>query len=199
MEQRRLLVLAQTRRDDERRKEALRQAFVDEEVNVQRVKEDRERHQMLMKEKKDLKTAMKLENVNRIKRIAEYKRLETLRNIHEADKRIEMMINRKSEIVEARRTNAISVKITKDNLIKVMEDAKANGNKASKLIKKFLNGGSITEGASTGGGSKGSSKKKLTVGRSKTVPLSKRERVFQPTPPTAIVIYVIMIPLLLFN
>jgi hypothetical protein len=172
MEQRRLLVLAQTRRDDERRKEALRQAFVDEEVNVQRVKEDRERHQMLMKEKKDLKTAMKLENVNRIKRIAEYKRLETLRNIHEADKRIEMMINRKSEIVEARRTNAISVKITKDNLIKVMEDAKANGNKASKLIKKFLNGGSITEGASTGG-SKGSSKKKLTVGRSKTVPLSK--------------------------
>ena len=50
---------------------------------------------MLAKEKADLKTQMKLENVNRIKRIAEYRRLETLRAIHEGDKRIDQMLKRK--------------------------------------------------------------------------------------------------------
>jgi hypothetical protein len=179
MEQRRLLVLAQTRRDEERKKQARIQSFIDQEINVQRVREDRERHQMLMKEKKDLKTAMKLENVNRIKRIAEYKRLETLRNIHEGDKRIDMMLNRKAEIVEARRANAISVKITKDNLIKVMEDAKANGNKASKLIKKFLSSGSVTSETGEGKKKKGQRKR---ISQAKTAPLSDSTQPLGPKP-----------------
>ena len=117
MEQRRLMVLAQTRRDEERRKEQLRQSFQDEEVNVQRVKEARERNHMLAREKKELKIAMKLENVNRMKRIAEYKRLETLRQIHEGDKRINSMLARKMEIVQTRKANALNVKIAKDAMV----------------------------------------------------------------------------------
>ena len=53
---------------------------------------------------------MKLENVNRVKRIQEYKRLETLRRIHEGDKRIAGMMDRKTEIVETRKKNALQVK-----------------------------------------------------------------------------------------
>lgn len=174
MEQRRLMVLAQTRRDEERRREALRQSFADEEVNVQRVKEARERHHMLVKEKKNLQTAMKLENVHRIKRIGEYTRLETLRQIHEGDKRIEQMLKRKGDIVEQRKMNAQSVKIAKDNLLKVMEDARANGNKASKLIKEFMAPPSSdllgsSSGSGGGGGDAGAAKKKkkkLALGRS---------------------------------
>jgi len=163
MEQRRLMVLAQTRRDEERRMESLRQAFVDEEVNVMRVKEARERSHMLTKEKKELKIAMKLENVNRIKRIQEYRRLETLRQIHEGDKRIDSMLNRKAEIVETRKLNAQNVKIQKDNLIRVMEDAKANGNKASKLIKNFLNKSTSSEDGGGGGGSPSSKQTKKAL------------------------------------
>ena len=46
--------------------------FLAEEDNVQRVREATERQQMLNREKKNLRTSMKLENVNRIKRIQEY-------------------------------------------------------------------------------------------------------------------------------
>ena len=178
MEQRRLMVLAQTRRDDERRREALRQSFADEEINVQRVKEARERHHMLAKEKKNLQAAMKLENVNRIKRIDEYKRLETLRQIHEGDKRIEQMLKRKDDIVEQRKMNAQTVKIAKDNLVKVMEEARANGNKASKLMKGIMappssstsDGGGAAAFMGSSGGEGKKKKKKLALGRSSSGP-----------------------------
>ena len=138
MEQRRLMVLAQTRRDEERRKEDLVRSFADEEVNIKRVREARERNQMLIKEKKDLRTAMKLENVNRIKRIQEYRRLETLRRIHEGDKRITSMLARKQDIVDTRKQNALKVKIQKDNLVRVMDEAKAKGTSAAKMIKTIM-------------------------------------------------------------
>ena len=132
------MVLAQTRRDEERRKEDLVRSFADEEVNIKRVREARERNQMLIKEKKDLRTAMKLENVNRIKRISEYRRLETLRRIHEGDKRIGAMLQRKQEIVQTRKQNALNVKIQKDNLVRVMDEAKAKGTSAAKMIKTIM-------------------------------------------------------------
>jgi len=159
MEQRRLMVLAQTRRDEERHKEQMRQNFIDEEINVQRVKEARERNRMLETHKKDLKVAMKLENVERIKRIGEYKRLETLRQIHEADKRIDQMLQRKTEIVESRKANAMTAKIQKDHLVKVMDEARTNGNKASKLIKQFLAPKSDSGGPGSSGSLGGTGKK----------------------------------------
>jgi len=139
MEQRRLMVLAQTRREEEKRKEHLMERFLAEEDNVQRVREATERQQMLNREKKNLRTSMKLENVNRIKRIQEYKRLETLRRIHEGDKRIDEMMTRKADIVAARKHNALQVKIQKDQLMGMMEEAKRNGSKATKMITNFLN------------------------------------------------------------
>ena len=83
--------------------------FEEEELNVQRVKEARDRNHMLQREKKTLRTSMKLENVSRVKRIQEYKRLETLRRIHEGDKRISEMMERKTDIVETRKKNALQV------------------------------------------------------------------------------------------
>lgn len=76
---------------------------------MQRVKEARDRNHMLQREKKTLRTSMKLENVSRVKRIQEYKRLETLRRIHEGDKRISEMMERKTDIVETRKKNALQV------------------------------------------------------------------------------------------
>jgi len=171
MEQRRLMVLAQTRRDEERRREELRQSFADEEINVQRVKEARERNHMLAREKKELKTAMKLENVNRIKRIAEYKRLETLRAIHEGDKRIDTMMKRKTEIVAARKANAINVKIAKDNMVAAMEEARKSGNKATALIKQFLSPAASGPGSAMGSTGRNSKAGKKALGfGSRTAP-----------------------------
>ena len=47
MEQRRLMVVAQARRDEERHKEDLQERFEEEELNVQRVREARDRNHML--------------------------------------------------------------------------------------------------------------------------------------------------------
>eukprot|EP00620_Florenciella_sp_RCC1587_P018944 CAMPEP_0182573454 /NCGR_PEP_ID=MMETSP1324-20130603/20224_1 /TAXON_ID=236786 /ORGANISM="Florenciella sp., Strain RCC1587" /LENGTH=611 /DNA_ID=CAMNT_0024788569 /DNA_START=90 /DNA_END=1925 /DNA_ORIENTATION=- len=162
MEQRRLMVVAQARRDEERRKEELQERFEEEELNVQRVKEARDRNHMLQREKKTLRTSMKLENVNRVKRIQEYKRLETLRRIHEGDKRISEMMERKTDIVETRKKNALQVKIQKDMLMHMMDEAKTNGTKATKMIKEFLETGE--GGGGGGGGSKKKSKKKAITG-----------------------------------
>ena len=49
------------------------------------------------------------------------------------------MMTRKADIVAARKHNALQVKIQKDQLMGMMEEAKRNGSKATKMITNFLN------------------------------------------------------------
>ena len=134
-EQRRLMVLNQARRDEEQRKEDLLGRFELEEENVRRVREARNREHTIVREKKILRNQMKLENVERIRRIAEYRRLEYLRKIHEADRRTTEMMERKEKLVATRKQNALAIKVQKDRLMAVMEAARSNGARASKLLR----------------------------------------------------------------
>ena len=87
-EQRLAMILNATRRQEEERKEDLLAKFELEEENVQRVRAARSGFNVVAHEKQRLRLQMKLENVERIKRIAEYRRLETFGKIHEGDRRI---------------------------------------------------------------------------------------------------------------
>ena len=129
-EQRREMVVAQARGEEERHKDELLERFELEETNVQRVRGRRTRIRVINAEKKSLRNIMKLENVERIKRIQEYRRLETLRKIHEGDHRTEEMMERKQSIIEARKRNALAIKIQKDGLMRIMDEAKSNGARA---------------------------------------------------------------------
>lgn len=133
-EQRRVMVLTQARRDEEKRKEDLLGRFDFEEDNVRRVRSARARDHAVVREKQRLRTQMKLENVERMRRIAEYKRLEHLRKIHEADRRTSEMVERKEELISTRKHNAVQIKMQKDALLEVMEHARSSGQQASKLI-----------------------------------------------------------------
>jgi len=116
-EQRLAMILNATRRQEEERKEDLLAKFELEEENVQRVRAARSGSNVVAHEKQRLRLQMKLENVERIKRIAEYRRLETLRKIHEGDRRIQEMIERRERTVQTRKANAIVVKRKKDRLM----------------------------------------------------------------------------------
>lgn len=151
-EQRRVMVLAQTRREEEQRKEDLLGRFELEEENVRRVKEARGAQNLITREKKLLRNQMKLENVERIRRIAEYRRLETLRQIHEADRRTSEMIDRKEKLVMTRKQNAVQIKRQKDKLMEVMEKARSNGAQAHKMLESVTS--SMNMGSTAGSISK---------------------------------------------
>lgn len=168
-EQRREMVVAQARGEEEKRKDELLERFELEEANVQRVREAQNRIRVINCEKKSLRNIMKLENVERIKRIQEYRRLETLRKIHEGDHRTEEMMQRKNTIVEARKRNALQIKMQKDGLMRIMEEAKSNGARASKLIKdsvKALNGPPGTMKRSKSAAATGSAKSSMKRSKS---------------------------------
>lgn len=52
----------------------------------QQVQEVRQKDQFIAKERKELRTQMKLENVQRVKRMTEYTRMGTLKKIEDSDK-----------------------------------------------------------------------------------------------------------------
>ena len=133
-EQRLAMILNATRRQEEERKEDLLAKFELEEENVQRVRAARSGSNVVAHEKQRLRLQMKLENVERIKRIAEYRRLETLRKIHEGDRRIQEMIERRERTVQTRKANAIMVKRKKDKLMEVMERARSDANNAERIL-----------------------------------------------------------------
>lgn len=84
-EQRRRMILLETQREEEKKKEFMLQKFEEEEMHLEEVEARRLREQELLKEKKKIRTSMKLENVDRVYRANEYKRMETLKKIEKND------------------------------------------------------------------------------------------------------------------
>jgi hypothetical protein len=85
-EQRRRMIMMQQRKEEERIAEALLQKFDEEEENVQMAQELRNRELDLMKEKKNLRTQIKYENVERVMRQNEYKKTVVLKKIENTDR-----------------------------------------------------------------------------------------------------------------
>ena len=115
-------------------KEMLRRKFEEDEKKVNMIQAMKDKEMTLLKEERELNLQMKRDNVERIKRMQEYKRLETMRKIAENDMRIEDMLKTKEELAKTRRKNAVQAKIKKDKLMQILEKSKKSGEKAIKKI-----------------------------------------------------------------
>ncbi len=115
-------------------KEFLMKKFHDDEKKVAIMQTMKEKEMALMKEERELHLQMKRDNVERIKRMQEYKRLETVRKISENDMRTEKMLKTKEELAKTRRKNAVQAKIKRDKLMQILEKSKTSGGKAIKKI-----------------------------------------------------------------
>ncbi len=73
-------------RAEEKKKHEMLNQFEEEERHVQEVFEMRKRELDLQNEKKKLNLQLKHDNVDRVKRMGEYKRFNTLKKIEDTDK-----------------------------------------------------------------------------------------------------------------
>ena len=156
MEQKRQLALQATREKEEMDKEMMLQKFDNDAKFVEQLNQVRGKEHALLKEKENLNKQLKQENVERIKRIQEYKRLETLKKISEGDRRTEEMMKRKGEIIQQRRIAGLKTKMQKDQIMEVLESTRANGGRAIKMLTAVLQDDK--------GGKKKKKKKKASTG-----------------------------------
>ena len=71
---------------EEERKAEMLNKFEEEEYHVEEVFANRKHELDLVREKKKLNLSMKKDNVERVKRMQEYERLNTLKKIEDVDK-----------------------------------------------------------------------------------------------------------------
>ncbi|RHY74453.1 hypothetical protein DYB30_003686 [Aphanomyces astaci] len=140
MERKRQMVLEEARREDERKKHMLLEKQREVDENVQSVQEAHSRELYLRREQRSIHKQLKLSNVDRMKRIQEYKRLETLRKIREAEERTELMLQQKVDLVRQRKQASVRSKIQRDAIVETMELVKITKKwkKASKRIDQVL-------------------------------------------------------------
>lgn len=142
LERKRALVLDEARREEERRKEEIliRQREVD--MSIQKTQETQQQQLELKKEYRRIQAQLKLDKVERMKRIQEYKRLETLRKLQETEQRTQSMLNEKEDLVRRRKQIAIQSKIQRDLIVRTMENVKITKkwSQASKTIEKVIGG-----------------------------------------------------------
>lgn len=140
MERKRQMVLDEARREEERKKEILLQRQREVEQNVQQVQNTQSHQLALKKEYRRIQHQLKLDKVERMKRIQEYKRLETLRKLQETEQRTEAMLSEKDELVKRRKQIAVRSKIQRDLIMRTMENVKITKkwNQASKTIEKVM-------------------------------------------------------------
>lgn len=139
-EHRRRLILMQKRKDEEMKAESMLEKFEEEEIHVLEVQEAREHGHQMLKEKQALRKQMKLENVQRVNRVNEYKRMGILKKIEEKDNRVEKMLSSKAALVDDRRKAAGKTRLQKEKIAAVMEEVRTNATKAQNLITKAMSG-----------------------------------------------------------
>ena len=115
-------------------KEFLVNKFHEDEQKVAAIQAMKEKELTIIKEERELHLQMKRDNVERIKRMQEYKRVETMKKISENDKRTEEMMKTKGELAKTRQKNAVEAKIRRDKLMQILVKSKTSGGKAIKKI-----------------------------------------------------------------
>jgi hypothetical protein len=158
-EQRRRMILIQKRKEEEVKAERMLEKFEEEEIHVMEVQEQRQKGHRMLKEKKDLRTQMKLENVARVHRVSEYKRMMVLNKIEEKDNKVVKMLGMKESMIGDRRQQANKTRLQKEKIAAVMDEVRTNATKAQKLITKAMSGG-VTLDALIGDKNKKKKKKK---------------------------------------
>lgn len=165
-EQRRRMIILQQRREEERKKETMLQKFAEDEKHVETIKEMHHHEQKLIKERKLLQIQMKAENVERVKRMAEYKRLNTLKKIEDNDNRTKSMVEQRQQLIAQRRETSIKTKKQKEDINTLMDGVRTDANKANKIISMALSGKvDLAELASPGKNKKKKKRSKSSNGR----------------------------------
>lgn len=149
-EQRRRMILLQKRKEEEKKAEDMLVKFDEDEVHVMEVQAIREKEHEILREKKNIRTQMKLENVERVHRVGEYKRMGTLKKIEDVDGRVKNMLQMRRSLIDDRRRAAAQTKRQKEAIAAVMEEVRTNASKAAKLIGKAMTG-NISLASLTGG------------------------------------------------
>lgn len=166
-EQRRQLILLQQRKAEEQKAELMLQKFEQEEEHVEQIKELREKDHKIQTERKNLRTQMKLENVERVQRIKEYKRMSTLKKIETTEQRTTAMIEQRRALIADRKKAAAKTKLQKETISKVMEEVRTNASKANKIITQALSGKISLESLTGPTSGKKKRTKSASKGRSK--------------------------------
>jgi len=139
-EQRRQMILLQMRREEEIKAEEMIEKFEVAEQHVEMVKEVRDKDHMILRERKELRTQMKLENVERVKRMSEYKRMGTLKKIEDSDGRIKSMLDQRRALISERKRAGAQTRRQKESITKVMDEVRTNASKANKIISQAMTG-----------------------------------------------------------
>lgn len=137
-----------TKQREMEKKEFMMQKFQEDERKVALMQSMREQEMSIMKQEKELDLLMKHENVQRIKRMQEYKRIETMKKISENHERTDELLKKKEEMAKNRQKNAVEAKLRKDQLLQILEKSKSSGGKAIKKILAQLENNEISVGTS---------------------------------------------------
>jgi hypothetical protein len=84
-EHRRRMILMQQKKEEEKKAESLLVKFEEEEQHVLEIQQIKHKELEIQNERKNLRTQMKLENVQRVMRVGDYKRMGTLKKIEDSD------------------------------------------------------------------------------------------------------------------
>lgn len=135
-----------------------RQSVIDRRASkdncYDKIAEARAAHCSMMKFMADLKLQDKLDNVERTARVNEFKRLQTLKRIEDADKRYDNILDQKKDLMNRYRQEEKKSLTRKHAIADAMDLMRVTGD-FSLLDKAF--GGSTKKGDKTGGGHKTSS------------------------------------------
>jgi len=110
------------------------QKLKDEEEIIEKQHQAKLQRQLLVRQERSIHEEIKKENVDRFKRIEEYKRQTVMRKIEENEKKVEDMMRKKLEISETRRRAALQVKIQRDLLMAQIERSKRVGGRSIRKI-----------------------------------------------------------------
>ena len=135
----------------------------------------REKEHEILKEKKSIRTQMKLENVERVHRVSEYKRMGTLKKIEDVNGRVKNMLQMRRSLIDDRRRAAAQTKRQKEEIAAVMEEVRTNASKAAKLIGKAMSG-NISLASLTGADEKKKKPKKKAQSTSEMLGLGRESQ-----------------------
>lgn len=159
-EQRRKMILLQKRKEEEREKAKMLIKFEEEEQHVEEVLELTKREQELLKERRKLHVQMKADNVERVKRMSEYKRIGVLKKIEKNDERTSAMLTQRELLIKQRKETSIKSKLQRDNINKLMEEVRTDASKANKVMALALKGKVSMDSLTSAVSSPGSAHKK---------------------------------------
>jgi len=114
---------------------------------------------VLFKEERLLKEQLKRDNVERIKLMHEYRRLETMRKVTENEKRTDDLLRKKDELLNQHRCAAREAKIQKDKIMSILEQTRMGGGRS---VKKMM---AVLSGNDESGRKKGKAKQKKRASR----------------------------------